>query len=249
MNGHIHSVESFGTVDGPGVRYVVFFQGCPLRCKYCHNPDTWATTGGEPMAADTIIEEYEKNKAFYRNGGITATGGEPLLQMDFLYELFSLAKKKGIHTCLDTSGIVFRPNDEGHLRKMDRLMEVTDLIMLDIKHIDNAEHKILTKAPNTSILAFARYLEECGKEVWIRHVVVPGITDNKQYLTQLGEFIGTLRNVSKVQVLPYHTMGVVKYENMGIPYPLQGVEQLTDEELAEAKKTLIAAISSARNKK
>lgn len=249
MNGHIHSVESFGTVDGPGVRYVVFFQGCPLRCKYCHNPDTWATTGGEPMAADTIIEEYEKNKAFYRNGGITATGGEPLLQMDFLYELFSLAKKKGIHTCLDTSGIVFRPNDEGHLRKMDRLMEVTDLIMLDIKHIDNAEHKILTKAPNTSILAFARYLEERGKEVWIRHVVVPGITDNKQYLTQLGEFIGTLRNVSKVQVLPYHTMGVVKYENMGIPYPLQGVEQLSDEELAEAKKTLIAAISSARNKK
>lgn len=201
------------------------------------------------MAAETIIEGYEKNKAFYRNGGITATGGEPLLQMDFLLELFSLAKRRGIHTCLDTSGIVFRPNDDGHLRKMDRLMEVTDLVMLDIKHIDNAEHKILTKAPNDSVLAFAKYLEQKKKELWIRHVVVPGITDNATYLRQLGEFIGKLRNLTKVQVLPYHTMGVVKYENLGMPYPLNGVPQLTDEELVKAKETLFAGIASVRQKK
>lgn len=249
MNGYIHSIESFGTVDGPGVRYVVFFQGCPLRCKYCHNPDTWTTTGGEPMTADTIIEGYEKNKAFYRKGGITATGGEPLLQMDFLLELFTLAKRRGIHTCLDTSGIVFRPNDVGHLRKMNRLMEVTDLVMLDIKHIDNAEHKTLTKASNESVLAFAKYLEQKRKELWVRHVVVPGITDQEKYLRQLGEYIGKLRNLTKVQVLPYHTMGVVKYENLGLPYPLPNVPPLSDEELAKAKEILFAGILSVRQKK
>ncbi len=199
------------------------------------------------MSAEQLIEGYEKNKAFYRNGGITATGGEPLLQMDFLYELFSMAKQKGIHTCLDTSGIVFRPNDEGHLRKMDRLMEVTDLIMLDIKHIDNEEHKILTKQPNSNILAFAKYLEDRKKELWVRHVVVPGITDNENYLRKLGQFVGTLRNLRKVQVLPYHTMGVVKYENLGLPYPLQGVPQLSDTELAKAKEILFDEIKSVRN--
>ena len=241
MNGFIHSTESFGTVDGPGVRFVVFLQGCPMRCQYCHNPDTWEMNAGSLRSAQSLIREYERNRAFYRKGGITVTGGEALMQIDFVLELFTLAKKQDIHTCLDTSGITYRPGESAYNQKLDQLMAVTDLVMLDIKHIDSDAHKALTGHDNAGILAFARYLAEKNVPVWIRHVVVPGITDDPGQLTRLGEFLGTLPNLQALDVLPYHIMGVTKYQELGIPYPLEGVEPTTKAQAAEAKKRILTA--------
>ena len=241
MNGFIHSTESFGTVDGPGVRFVVFLQGCPMRCKYCHNPDTWKMNAGSLRTPQSLIQEYERNQAFYRNGGITVTGGEALMQIDFLLELFSLAKEKGIHTCLDTSGITYRPGQSSYNEKLDKLMTLTDLVMLDIKHIDPEGHKDLTGHDNAGILAFAKYLEKKQVPVWIRHVVVPGITDDPGQLTRLGTFIGGLSNVKALDVLPYHIMGVMKYKELDMPYPLEGVEPATKAQAMEAKKIILRA--------
>lgn len=241
MNGFIHSTESFGTVDGPGVRFVVFLQGCPMRCQYCHNPDTWKMNGGSVRSAQSLIQEYERNAAFYKKGGITVTGGEALMQIDFLLELFRLAKQKNIHTCLDTSGITYHPGASSYNEKLDALMEVTDLVMLDIKHIDPEGHKALTGHDNAGILAFARYLDEKQIPVWIRHVVVPGITDEAGQLSRLGAFLGTLNNVKALDVLPYHIMGVTKYEQLDIPYPLKGVPAATKEQAAGAKKIILTA--------
>lgn len=243
--GYIHSIQTFGTVDGPGVRFVVFFQGCPMRCQYCHNPDTWDMADGKEKSADEILEMFERNRAFYKTGGITATGGEPMMQIDFLLELFSKAKEKEIHTCLDTSGIFFQETWEGSknrngdaFEKLEKLMQVTDLVMLDIKHIEDIAHKELTGHSNASILAFARYLDEIKKPVWIRHVVVPGITYDEEQLTKFGEFLKTLSNVEKLEVLPYHTLGENKYEKLGIEYALKGVPQLTRDEASEADRTI-----------
>ena len=241
MNGFVHSTESFGTVDGPGVRFVVFLQGCPMRCQYCHNSDTWKMNTGAVRSAQSLIRDYERNAAFYSKGGITVTGGEALMQIDFVLELFRLAKQKKIHTCLDTSGVTYRPGESEYNRKLDALMEVTDLVMLDIKHIDPEGHKVLTGHDNAGILAFARYLEQKGIDVWIRHVVVPGVTDDEALLTRLGTFLGTLSNVKALDVLPYHIMGVVKYEQLGIAYPLQGVPAATKEQAARAKKVILTA--------
>ena len=234
--GKIHSLETFGTVDGPGVRFVVFFQGCPMRCQYCHNPDTWKIEDGEEMSADEIIDRFERNRSFYQTGGITATGGEPMLQIDFLTELFTKAKAKGIHTCLDTSGIMF-PG-----KQIEQLMSVTDLVMLDIKHINDEEHQKLTGQSNSNILAFAKYLDSIGKPVWIRHVVVPGITFDEKELTELGRFLKTLHNVEKLEVLPYHSMGKVKYDNLGMDYVLKDTPQLTKAEAKEAENIIRAAM-------
>ena len=242
MDGFIHSTESFGTVDGPGVRFVIFLQGCPMRCQYCHNPDTWKMNAGSVRSAQSLIAEYERNKAFYQKGGITVTGGEALMQIDFLLELFALAKEKGIHTCLDTSGITFREESSPYREKLDALMSLTDLVMLDIKHIDPEGHKKLTGHDNANILAFARYLAEKQVSVWIRHVVVPGITDNPGQLTQLGEFIGRLPNVKALDVLPYHIMGVSKYAELGIDYPLKGVSAATQAQAKEAKTIILTAV-------
>lgn len=241
MDGHIHSVESFGTVDGPGVRFVVFCQGCPMRCKYCHNPDTWQMGTGMRMSPQELIAQYERNRAFYSRGGITVTGGEPLMQIDFLLELFTLAKEKGIHTCLDTSGITYRPGATSYNEKLDALMKVTDLVMLDIKHIDPQGHKVLTGHDNAGILAFARYLDEKQIPVWIRHVIVPGITDDEALLARLGAFLATLSNVKALDVLPYHVMGVTKYEQLGVDYPLKGVPAATKDQAAKAKMIILAA--------
>lgn len=220
MEGFVHSTESFGTVDGPGIRFVIFLQGCPMRCLYCHNPDTWEPGGGTLRTADSLLDEFEQYREFMRNGGITCTGGEPLLQMDFVTELFEKAKKRGIHTCLDTSGVTFDPKNDKTVEKFKRLMQSTDLVMLDIKHIDDAEHKKLTGHSNKNILAFAEFLCEQGVDIWVRHVVVPGITDKENYLHDLGYFLGGLKTLRALDVLPYHTMGKAKYEQLGIDYPL-----------------------------
>ena len=241
MNGFVHSTESFGTVDGPGVRFVIFLQGCPMRCQYCHNPDTWEMNAGSLRSAQSLIREYERNAPFYKNGGITVTGGEALMQIDFLIELFTLAKQKNIHTCLDTSGVTYRPGESSYNRKLDELMTVTDLVMLDIKHIDPEGHKVLTGHDNAGILAFAKYLDEKHIPVWIRHVVVPGITDDPALLTRLGTFLGTLSNVKALDVLPYHIMGVVKYDQLDIAYPLESVPPATREQAVNAKKIILTA--------
>ena len=239
MKGYIHSTESFGTVDGPGIRYVVFMQGCPMRCKFCHNPDTWSVGTGKEVDVSDILEEYESYRNFLKNGGITATGGEPMIQMDFLIELFEKAKEKEIHTCLDTSGIVFNENNPKLLKKVDRLLKVTDLVMLDIKHIDPLLHEDLTGQPNDQILAFAKYLDKKGIPVWIRHVVVPTITDDPEYLDKLGYFIGGLSNVKALDVLPYHDMGKIKYKELGIDYPLSDIAPLNKEDALKARNVIL----------
>jgi len=246
MDGYIHSIESFGTVDGPGLRFVVFTQGCPMRCQYCHNPDTWEIGKGEKMSPEEIVARFERNREFYKNGGITVTGGEPLLQIDFMLEFFKLAKEKQIHTCIDTSGITYREGNTAYNEKLDELMRYTDLVMLDIKHIDPAGHRALTGQDNAGILAFAKYLDEKGVPIWIRHVIVPGITDDPQELTRLGEFIAGISTVKALDVLPYHTMGVNKYEKLGIPYPLAGVEALPKQEAAKAKEIILASFRKTR---
>lgn len=241
MLGYIHSLESFGTVDGPGVRYVVFFQGCPMRCQYCHNPDTWDIQDGTLMEAEDIIKRMLRNISFYKTGGLTATGGEPMFQLPFLIELFRLAKEHGIHTCLDTSGIMFpgtSPDsdvEKERLVQIDKLLEVTDLIMLDIKELEKEEHLALTKQPNEHILEFARYLERKKQPMWVRHVVVPGITFQKEKLRKLGEYLRTFKNLEKIEVLPYHALGKVKYENLEIDYALKDTPQLTKEETKQAE--------------
>ena len=238
MKGYIHSVESFGTVDGPGVRFVVFFQGCPLRCLYCHNPDTWAIHGGTEYEAQEIIDKMVRNLPFYETGGITATGGEPLLQLEFLTELFKLAKERGIHTCLDTSGVLF---DKNCTESYDRLMEKCDLVMLDIKHMDEGEHIRLTGASSKHVFDFMEYLRKKGKRVWVRHVIVPDITYKDEELLSLGEYLKPFDNVEKIDVLPYHTLGVSKYESLGVEYPLAGVPQLTKSDAQRAHKIIISA--------
>lgn len=239
--GYIHSLESFGSVDGPGVRFVVFFQGCPMRCAYCHNPDTWNMADGMEMSADEILQKMLRNRAFYKTGGITATGGEPMMQMDFLIELFAKAKAAGVHTCIDTSGIMYTGTREDGTpvdEKITKLMEVTDLVMLDIKHMDDEAHKDLTAHSNQKIVEFARYLDAIGKPVWIRHVVVPGITQKEESLAAVGRFLSTLSNVEKLEVLPYHALGKVKYENLGMDYRLKDTPQLTKEQAKEAEEII-----------
>ena len=245
--GRIHSLESFGTVDGPGTRFVVFVQGCPMRCAYCHNPDTWEMNGGTLMEPSYIIEQYERNKAFYVNGGgLTVTGGEPLMQIDFMIDLFTLAKEHGIHTCIDTSGIAFNPANAALMEKMDKLMSMTDLVMLDIKHIDPEKHKELTQQPNTNILKFAEYLNDKHIDMWIRHVVVPGLTDDDRYLFKLGYYIGQFTNLKALDVLPYHTMGEKKYESLGIPYKLKGVPAMDIKTLLTKKAVILNGIKLRR---
>jgi pyruvate formate lyase activating enzyme len=248
MKGYVHSIESFGTVDGPGIRLVVFMQGCPMRCLYCHNPDTWKIGAGKETDAKDIIEEYNKNRAFYKKGGITVTGGEPLVQIDFLIELFRLCKKNGIHTCIDTSGVTYSETNLEYMAKLDELMDCTSLVLLDIKHIDSDKHKELTGRKNENILAFAKYLEEKRKPLWVRHVVLPGYTDDEAALTRLGEFIGGLKNLRALDVLPYHTLGVSKYAELGIEYPLEGKPSATAADAARAKGIILSAIHKTRNK-
>lgn len=246
MIGRVHSIESFGTVDGPGIRMVIFLSGCPMRCLYCHNPDTWDPKGGTPMTAEEILDQYEQARPFYKKGGITVSGGEPLMQIGFVTELFEKAKKSGIHTCLDTSGITFNPGSQAVMAHFERLLASTDLVLLDIKHIDPKEHVKLCAQPQDNILAFAAYLEKKQIPVWIRHVVVPGITDREEYLYRLGRYLGTLKNVKALDVLPYHDMGKAKYRQLGIPYPLEDTAPLPPAKAAEYRKIILQGMRDER---
>jgi pyruvate formate-lyase 1-activating enzyme len=244
--GRIHSLETFGTVDGPGIRFVVFMQGCLLQCQFCHNPDTWEQGIGTEYTVAQVLEQYEKYRAYLTAGGITVTGGEALLQFDFIKALFEEAKKRNIHTCLDTSGATFRLHFKTNVERMRELMEYTDLILLDLKHIDDEEHKKLTSITNKNILDFAQWLSDIGKPVWIRHVLIPERTMNDTYLYDLGKFIGHLKNVEKIELLPYHTMGVVKWEQLGWDYPLKDIEPPTAEEYQHAKEVLIRGVKAGK---
>ena len=238
IKGRIHSVESFGSADGPGVRYIVFLKGCNMRCQYCHNPDTWAKDGGELMTPEEVLKNALRYKTYWKEkGGITVSGGEALLQIDFVTELFRLAKEKGVNTCLDTSGNPFSM-EEPFKSKFDELMKYTDLFMLDIKHMDDAAHRKLTGQTNQNILEMAAYLSDHGKAMWIRHVLVPGITTEEDELHRLRSFLDTLKTVERVEVLPYHTLGVFKWKELGIPYQLEGVDPPTKEQIDRAKEIL-----------
>lgn len=222
--GRIHSTESFGAADGPGVRFVIFMQGCRMRCAYCHNPDTWDTAAGELRTADELLDTAERYRAYWGSeGGITVSGGEPLLQMEFLLALFRKAKERGIGTCLDTAGQPFT-REEPFFSQLEELCRYTDLFLLDCKHIDSENHRRLTGHGNEPILDFFRYLAEIGKPVWARHVLVPGVTDDDDALRRTGEFLRSLGNVEKIEVLPYHTFGTYKWEALGIPYRLTDVQ-------------------------
>lgn len=238
ITGKIHSCESFGAADGPGVRYIIFLQGCKMRCKYCHNPDTWNLSGGEEKTADELIERALKFKKYWGDkGGITISGGEPLLQIDFLIELLKKAKEQGIHTTIDTAGNPFT-REEPFFAKFEELMKYTDLLLLDLKEINPKRHKELTGFENSNILEMAKYLSEIEKTVWIRHVLVPENSDFDEDLAALGEFIGSLSNVEKVEVLPYHTLGKFKWDNLGIAYQLDGINSPEQERINNAQQLL-----------
>ena len=239
--GYIHSLESFGSVDGPGVRYVIFLSGCAMRCQFCHNPDTWNMQAGTPYTVDELLEKALRYRSYWGSkGGITVSGGEPLLQIDFLLELFTKAKEKGVHTTLDTCGNPFT-REEPFFSKFEKLMEVTDLVMLDIKHMDEEQHVLLTGQKNDNILDMAKYLSDTGKSMWIRHVLVPERSDRDDYLWKLHDFIEKLDHVERVEVLPYHTLGVYKWKELGIPYGLEGIEPPTQERIQNANEILKTA--------
>ena len=242
VKGYIHSTESFGSVDGPGVRFIIFVNGCPMRCQFCHNPDTWKMQDGEERTTDELLKTALRYRSYWKKeGGITVSGGEPLMQMDFMIDLFKKAKAEGVHTNIDTCGAVFT-REEPFFSKLEELMKYTDMLMLDIKHIDDEEHKKLTGHSNKNILAFAEYASSKKKQLWIRHVVVPAITYNEKYLHELGMFISKLKSVKALDVLPYHDMGKVKYQNLGIDYPLKDVEPLPKAEAAKARDIIMQGI-------
>ena len=240
IKGIIHSVESFGSVDGPGVRYIIFLQGCHMRCRYCHNPDTWAMkdkNSYEEAPAESLKKGLRYRSYWKDNGGITVSGGEALLQLDYVTELFRLAKAEGVHTTLDTSGNPFT-REEPFFSKFNELMKYTDLFLLDIKHIDSEKHKALTHWDNSNILDLARYLSDNGKKMWIRHVLVPGYTDDEGDLEKLRDFVKSLKTVDRFEILPYHTLGVFKWKELGMDYTLEDVAPPTGEQIERANNIL-----------
>lgn len=229
----VHSIESFGAVDGPGIRFVLFLQGCHLQCKYCHNRDTWDINGGSYKSLDAIFEKIMRYKNYiYPNGGVTVTGGEPLLQVKFLIELFTKLKDKGIHTCIDTSGMTSLTDD------IKKVLSLTDLVLLDIKHINDEKCKNLVGRSNKLELAFARYLSDNNIPMWIRQVLIPGYTDSEEDLLQLKDFISSLKSVEKVELLPYHDMGKYKWKKLDLKYELDDVRPANDSDLKRAKEIL-----------
>ncbi len=238
IKGRVHSLETFGLVDGPGVRFVAFLQGCAMRCQYCHNPETWCHSGGQLWTAQDLLNRAWRYRRYWgKDGGITVSGGEPLLQIDFLTELFALAKERGVHTVLDTAGQPFTVQ-EPFYGKFRRLMDFTDLVMLDLKHLDPERHRRLTGWSNESVLAMARWLSDHGIDLWIRRVLVPGISDDPQELEVARAFIDSLATVRRVEVLPYHAMGAFKWRQLGLDYPLAGVPSPDQEAITRAEAIL-----------
>ena len=236
--GYIHSTETFGSVDGPGVRFIIFMQGCAMRCRYCHNADTWKLNTGARMNADMLLDKAERYRSYWgEDGGITVSGGEPLLQIDFLLELFKKAKQRGINTCIDTAGQPFT-REEPFFSKFNELLEYTDLLLADIKHIDEDEHRRLTGHGNKNILDMLRFLSEQKKPVWIRHVLVPGVTDNDGYLRRTRKFIDMLQNVERIEILPYHSLGAYKWKALGLDYSLENTQPPTADRVKNAEKIL-----------
>lgn len=232
----IHSIETFGAVDGPGIRFVIFLQGCPMRCLYCHNPDTWNYNGGTDKSVEELLTEIRKYRNYIgSNGGVTVSGGEPLMQIEFVTELFKALKNENIHTCIDTSGILFDINNHAQI---DQLLQYTDLVLLDIKHINTNKHKYLTGFNNENVLNFARFLSSKNIPIWVRYVLVPSINDDTESLTNLRQFLDSLVNVENIEILPYHTLGVVKYEKLGIPYKLKDILPPTQQQIDLANKIL-----------
>lgn len=234
QTGRIHSFESFGTVDGPGIRFVIFMQGCPLRCLYCHNPDTWHLGGGSEYTVDEVMQKIRRYLPYIESsgGGITVSGGEPLLQPDFLLELFRRCREENIHTAIDTSGCA--AVDE----RAAALLEYTDLVLLDIKHINKEMHKKITGASNSLTLDFARALDSRKIPVWLRYVVVPGLTDDEISLKRLAEFLKSLSNVEKIELLPFHKLGEYKWKELGLDYTLGDVREATEGDIARVRKIL-----------
>ena len=240
--GLVHSLESFGSVDGPGVRFVVFLQGCALRCKYCHNPETWSAEGGTEWSPEKLFQHVWRYRNYWgKKGGITVSGGEPLRQMDFLIKFCQLARAKGVHTALDTAGQPFQPDDPAYLAAFDTLMASTSLVILDLKEIDPEKHRQLTGRDNANILAMARHISDLGVPLWIRHVLVPGLTDDEEGLRRTADFIRSLKTVQRVEVLPYHTLGLFKWQKLGISYPLPDAVPPTAEQVRRAEELLEVA--------
>lgn len=238
LKGYVHSTESFGSVDGPGVRFLIFLQGCAMRCRYCHNADTWRVGVGTEMTAGELLDRAGRYRSYWgTEGGITVSGGEPLLQIEFLTELFREAKRRGIHTCVDTAGQPFS-REEPFFSRFRELLRYTDLLLVDIKHIDCAAHQKLTGHKNDNILDMLRFLSDEQKPVWIRHVLVPGVTDDDRMLHRLRAFIDTLQNVEKIEVLPYHAMGAYKWKELGLAYTLENTPPPTAERVQNAERIL-----------
>jgi len=231
---NLHSIETLGTVDGPGIRFVAFLQGCPLKCKYCHNRDTWEINAGQTMTLEELLNKILRSKTYIdsSNGGVTISGGEPLLQAKFVTELFKKLHELNIHTCIDTAGSLPISKD------IEELLNYTDLVLLDIKHINNEKCVELTGLPNTNTLAFAKYLNNHSIPMWIRQVLVPGITDNENDLLELKSFLSTLSNVDKIELLPYHDLGKHKWTSMGLKYPLENIRTATSDDIEKANKIL-----------
>ena len=229
----IHSIDTFGTVDGPGVRFIVFMQGCHLQCKYCHNRDTWDINSGEYISLDDLLKNIEKYKPYITpNGGVTVSGGEPLLQPHFLISLFKELKKRKIHTAIDTSGMVELTDT------IKEVLSLTDLVLLDIKHIDSKKCKDLVCFENTRELKFAKYLSDNNIPIWIRQVLVPGYTDDENDLLKLKDFIKSLKSVERVEILPYHNLGEYKWKELNLEYALKDVRQANIDDVTRAKKIL-----------
>lgn len=234
IKGKIHSIETMGLVDGPGIRFVVFMQGCNIRCAYCHNPDTWVKEGGQEYNPYELVEKIKKYRPYFEpsGGGVTFSGGEPLLQGDFLVETLKLCREAGIHTTIDTAGVGNGSYEE--------ILKYTDLVLFDIKHIDDKEYEDLVKHSMDESLKFLKAVQETNTKMWVRHVVVPGITDSKEHLIKVKEFIDTLKNVEKVELLPYHVLGCNKYDVMGMKYRLEGLEPMDKEKLKKMEKEIFS---------
>ncbi|WP_168198393.1 pyruvate formate-lyase-activating protein [Crassaminicella thermophila] len=230
--GKIHSYESMGLVDGPGIRFVVFFQGCKLRCAYCHNPDTWDFNKGEEVTENELIKKVLRFKPYFQksDGGVTCSGGEPLMQPEFLIEFLKLCKKNGIHTAIDTAGFGKGLYEE--------ILKYTDLVILDVKHVNGIGYKKLTGGNIKEFETFQKALLKANVKLWIRHVVVPGITDSKEHLYKLKKVIKGFKNVEKIELLPYHSLGVSKYKTMGISYNLDMVKPMSKERAMELEEYL-----------